>query len=522
MRRSSSKSFGNCFPEDHLLLVRQTYRVSHKIDFWLWVPFITPNMMRKITGLTAVFILLATFVQAAKKPRKTDFVKEIQPILEYNCVGCHREGFAKESGGAYRMDVKELAFKGRREGTGVKPGDHESSTVWEFMTLPMDDELVMPPKEKSQRPTKEEIELVALWIDQGASWPEGLQLKPKKKIMKGEDEAKIVAVIHDKIMASHKEISESSMKPYKNRITGTLVDYEMVPIKGGIFLMGSPESEKGRNEDEGPQRKVKVSSFWMGKHEVTWDEYHKFMYYQKNDSLKNDSTAFYLDAVATPTKPYVNMDFGMGTGKHPAICMTQHSANKYCQWLSAKTGHFYRLPTEAEWEYAARAGTTTAYSWGDKDDTATLNTLTWNQKNVFDLITFEARYRPVGGKKPNPWGLYDIHGNVAEWVLDGYAPYKTAKGIVDNPWVKGTKPYPHVARGGSFHDQIPLSKLRSAARIFSGPHWKQQDPQLPKSIWYLTDATFLGMRPVRPLEVPTKEEMQAYWNNCVEYDVPID
>ena len=476
-------------------------------------------MKSKFTGILALWVAVGFSVEAAvKKPRKVDFVKEIQPILEYNCVGCHREGFANESGGAYRMDVKDLTFKGRREGTGVVPGDHESSTVWEFMTLPLDDELVMPPKDKSQRPTKEEIELVALWIDQGASWPDGLQLKPKKKIMEGEDEAKIIAAIHDKISANHKKVKESSMKPYKKRIPDTLVDYEMVPIKGGTFLMG----EKGRSEDEGPQRKVKVSPFWMGKYEVTWDEYHKFMYYGRNNSLKSGSSEYYLDAVATPTKPYVNMDFGMGTGKHPAICMTQHAANKYCQWLSSKTGHFYRLPTEAEWEYAARAGTTTAYSWGDKDDETTLNAKTWNQKNVFDPITFESRYRPVGGKNPNPWGLYDIHGNVAEWVLDGYAPYKASKDVLVNPWVKGTKPYPHVARGGSFHDQIPLSKLRSAARIFSGPQWKQQDPQLPKSIWYLTDAVFLGMRIVRPLEVPSKEEMKTFWNNEVEYDTPLD
>ena len=311
------------------------------------------------------------------------------------------------------------------------------------------------------------------------------------------------------------------MKPYKKRIVDTLVDYEMVPIKGGTFVMGSPTNEAGRSDDEGPQRKVKISPFWMGKYELTWNEYHKFMYYQKKKA-EEDSEDWWLEEVATPTKPYVNMDFGMGTGTHPAICMTHHAANKYCQWLSAKTGHFYRLPTEAEWEYAARAGTTTAYSWGDVSDEGTLNAKTWNQNNVFDPITFETRYREVGKLKPNPWGLYDIHGNVAEWTLDGYAPYKASKEVLVNPWVKGTKPYPHVSRGGSFHVQMPLSKLRSAARIFSTPDWKQQDPQLPKSIWYLTDATFQGMRLVRPLEIPSKEEMKAYWNNGVEYDTPID
>ena len=103
--------------------------------------------------------------------------------------------------------------------------------------------------------------------------------------------------------------------------------------------MGSPAGEAGRSDDEGPQRKVKISPFWMGKYELTWNEYHKFMYYQKKKA-EEDSEDWWLEEVATPTKPYVNMDFGMGTGTHPAICMTHHAANKYCQWLSAKTGIF--------------------------------------------------------------------------------------------------------------------------------------------------------------------------------------
>ena len=451
-------------------------------------------------------------------PAKVDFVKQIKPILEYNCVGCHREGEAEEHGGGYQLDIKEKALKGRR----IRPGDHERSMVWESMTLPLDDEEVMPPKQKEQRPTKEEIALIALWIDQGATWPDGLQLTPKKKTIKGENETKIVDAIRAKIMAKHKPVAEGDMELFVDKVPNTLSDFTMVPIKGGTFLMGSPADEKGRNENEGPQRRVTVSAFWMGKHEVTWDEYHKFMYYEKNVKLKKGTTEYYLDSVTTPTKPYVNMDFGMGTGQHPAISMTQHAANKYCQWLSAKTGHFYRLPTEAEWEYACRAGTTTAFSWGNESDRATLNTKTWNSGNTLDPVTFDIGYRKIGIKTPNPWGLHDMHGNVFEWVLDGGAPYKASKSILVDPWVKGTKPYPHVARGGSFHPNFPKSTMRSSSRIFSGPNWKQQDPQLPKSIWYLTDATFMGMRVVRPLEVPTQVEMKAYWNNDVEYDVPLD
>jgi formylglycine-generating enzyme required for sulfatase activity len=229
----------------------------------------------------------------------------------------------------------------------------------------------------------------------------------------------------------------------------------------------------------------------------------------KSSTPYNDPVA---DAVSRPTKPYVEMSFGMGKEGFPAISMTQHAANKYCQWLSAKTGHYYRLPTEAEWEYACRAGTTTAFSFGD--DPAPIGEYAWYGKNS------DYKYQKVGKKKPNPWGLHDMHGNVAEWVLDGYSAdfYKQLANLVaENPWNKATQPYPHSVRGGSWDDDDAV-KLRSAARKFSDPSWKIQDPQLPKSIWYLTDAQFLGFRVVRPLKVPAPEELSKVWTSGVELD----
>jgi formylglycine-generating enzyme required for sulfatase activity len=193
--------------------------------------------------------------------------------------------------------------------------------------------------------------------------------------------------------------------------------------------------------------------------------------------------------------------------------MTHHAANKYCQWLSAKTGHFYRLPTEAEWEYAARAGTTTAYYWGDSTDPKTIGEHEWWGKNA------DFKYQKVGKKKTNPWGLHDILGNVIEWCLDGYDAKAYANLQASNPWTVGTKPYPHVARGGSWDDEDP-AKLRAAVRRASTHDWKRQDPQLPKSIWYHTDAQFLGFRVVRPLQIPTAAQMEKYWNNGVEKDDP--
>jgi formylglycine-generating enzyme required for sulfatase activity len=321
--------------------------------------------------------------------------------------------------------------------------------------------------------------------------------------------------IYEHIVANTKEKNQSDMKAYTNAIPGTPVKYSMVPIPGGEFVMGSADSEPGHKPDEGPQHNVKISPFWMQQFEITWNEYELFMYPDEEQGMRarfpSDESADKLaDGVTHPSKPYVEMSFGMGKDGFPAIAMTQHAANKYCQWLSAKTGHFYRLPTEAEWEYACRAGTKTTYFWGD--DGSKLGEYAWYEQNS------DFKYQKIGKKKPNPWGLYDIYGNVVEWVLDQYDPdyyKKTPAGALD-PWNKPTQPYPLAVRGGSWDDEAPM--CRSAARRGSDRSWKMQDPQLPKSIWYFTDAQFIGFRIVRPLKVPSPQEMQHYWSNGVERD----
>jgi len=440
--------------------------------------------------------------------KKINFVKDIQPIFEFNCVACHREGYAK---GGLRMDTRELTFKGGDSGVGVVPFLAEKSPVYTSTTLSIDDEAVMPPKAKD-RLTKDEMEFIKLWINQGAVWPDGLVLQQKKKEALSANENEVVADIYKFILATHKEKPVGEMRGYTNTIVGTEVSYALAPIPAGEFIMGSSMGEKGRDSNEGPQRVVKISPFWMGTHEVTWNEFELFMYVDEEkkfkDRIKTDAAIDKIsEGVARPTKPYVEMSFGMGKDGYPAISMTQHAANKYCQWLSAKTGHFYRLPTEAEWEYAARAGTTTAYSWGD--DPAEAKQYAWFEANS------DFKYQKVGRKKPNPWGLYDIHGNVAEWCIDQYEPnYEKVKSLLQDPWLKQATPYPQVARGGSWDDG--LAKLRSAARRGSDKSWKQQDPQLPKSIWYLTDAQFLGFRIVRPLKVPSLDEVFRYWNSGQE------
>ncbi len=444
--------------------------------------------------------------------RRIDFAKNIQPILELNCVACHREGHVK---GGLRLDKKSEAIKGGDSGPGMVPGDPEKSPVYTSTIVGPEDEKLMPPKTKNGPLPKEVTQLLRDWIEQGAPWPDDLVLVPKKaEALPGGDEAATVAEIHKRIMAGLKVTAETDMQAYTNTIPGSRVTYGMVPIRGGEFVMGSPDGEKGRNADEGPQHKVRIAPFWMGKCEVTWNEFEMFMYPDEERKFKKEiptdpNLDQISDALSRPTKPYVEMSFGMGKDGYPAISMTQHAANKYCEWLSAKTGEFYRLPTEAEWEYAGRAGTVTAYSFGD--DPSVIGDYAWFEKNS------DFKYQKVGRKKPNPWGLHDMHGNVAEWCLDQYnADYykEFAEKLGVEPWNKATTPYPHAARGGSW-DDAP-EKLRSAVRRNSEKSWKGQDPQLPKSIWYLTDAQFLGFRVIRPLKVPGPEELSKYWTSGVE------
>ncbi len=438
-----------------------------------------------------------------KAVKRIDFVKDVKPILETQCVACHR---ADKAEGDLRLDVRSEAMSFE---DGIVPFHPEKSLVYTTTTLAEDDENLMPPASKGGPMPTEMIETLKAWIEQGAVWPEGDPLMPRKANEVTEDENAKTAEIY-KLITSRPAPTDLGF--YSNTIPGTVVKYFMVPVKGGEVLLGSPASEPNRAADEGPQIPVKIEPFWMGQFEVTWNEFEAFMYPEEERKYRGSiATDPYVDkvsdAVSRPTKPYVEMSFGMGKDGYPAISMTQHAARKYCQWLSAKTGHFYRLPTEAEWEYAARAGTTTAYSWGD--DPALAKDYAWFELNS------DYKYQKVGKKKPNPWGLHDMHGNVAEWVLDQYAPgYDALKAVTgETPYVPSTTPYPHSVRGGSWDDTV--DKLRSAARKHSDKSWKQQDPQLPKSIWYLTDAQFLGFRVVRPVKVPSQEEMHRYWNSGV-------
>ena len=410
----------------------------------------------------------------------------VRPILETHCMPCHSN---EKAAGGLRLDKRANALK------VLNPGKPEQSVL--LLTIDRDPGQpgAMPPA--GAHLSADDRAALRSWISMGAPWPESVVVGSRSSRMK--DDAALVERLHQQITTASKEKKPSDMKAYKTTIPGADVAFEMVPIPGGEFTMGSADVK-----DEGPRHKVKVDPFWMGKFEVTWDEYRLFMFPEQARETRGADPS--MDAVSRPTRPYVEMSFGMGLNGYPAISMTQHAANKYAEWLSAKTGHFYRLPTEAEWEYACRAGTDGAYSFGD--DAAKLTDYAWFSTNA------NGKYEKVGTKKPNPWGLFDMHGNVMEWTLDQYEPYRLE--AQTNPWVKSKESYPHAARGGSWNDPAP--KLRCSARVGSDSSWKMQDPQLPKSIWYLTDAQFLGFRLVRPLKVPAAKDMFQYWNNGVQVD----
>ncbi len=443
--------------------------------------------------------------------RRIDFVDQVEPILEMNCVACHSN---KNAEGDFNLSTRQTAFESGSAPPAIVPFDPEESALYKLVSVTKDDPTLMPPVKEGGPLTREETDTLRLWIAQGAIWPKetALQTRPKKPAGNlNPDDLALVHRIHDLIVARTNSESEAGFANYTAKIPQTGIPYRMVAIKGGEFSMGSPESEKGREPSEGPQAEVQVSSFWLGKCEVSWDEFEPFMITRferfKNGARKDydPATHMIVDAVSGPTTPYADMTFGMGKLGFPAICMTQHAANKYCEWLSAQTGHFYRLPTEAEWEYACRAGTKTAYSFGD--DPKDLDQYAWYSANS------EEKSHEVGKKKPNPWGLYDMHGNVMEWTADQFNPnfFELLHGHAVNPFGRPEALYPRSVRGGSWNDDAEA--LRSARRLGSDASWQQQDPQLPKSIWYLTDAPWLGFRIARPVEVPSVEEMYFYWNS---------
>jgi formylglycine-generating enzyme len=294
---------------------------------------------------------------------------------------------------------------------------------------------------------------------------------------------------------------------FNEKIPGTNVSFDMIAIPGGVFNMGSPENEPLRKPDEGPVRKVTLSKFWMAKTEVTWDEYLAFFRATSSQGRTEGQVIVKknVDAISGATPPWGAPDQGWGKASRPAITMTWHAANVYCEWLSKRTGRKYRLPTEAEWEYACRGGTETPYFFKGtpkdysatgllrkifKPDTAVIASMVVYKQNSF------AKTKEPSSVKENPLGLKNMSGNVSEFCLDFYSPdtYKADTVAAVNPGgpLKGQE---HVIRGGSFKSDA--KDVRSAARDFTKTKaWLVTDPQMPKSIWWYSDCIDVGFRVV--------------------------
>lgn len=298
----------------------------------------------------------------------------------------------------------------------------------------------------------------------------------------------------------HSQDNSPPSQPYTVTLPGTTISFNMVPVPAGTFNWGSPQAEKGRQPDEGPHQQVSIAAFWMGAREVTFDEYDVYA------DAEKDKTPI-PDGMTRPSPPYIDLTLGMGKqGGYPANSMSQYGALMYCRWLYAKTGIFYRLPTEAEWEYACRAGAATAYPFGN--DTAALKKYGWYASNS------GGRYHKVGELQPNAWGLYDMLGNVAEWTLDQYEEGYLAQAPATDPWRQPTARTPRSIKGGHYQDDA--AHLRSATRLKSDPNWNRRDPQIPKSKWWNADAPFIGFRIVRPLKQPTKEEADQFFADVLD------
>ena len=293
-------------------------------------------------------------------------------------------------------------------------------------------------------------------------------------------------------------------------IPGSAVSFDMIAIPGGTYRMGSPQDEPFRNQDEGPQREVEISPFFMGKIEVSWDEYLAFFKQTKSQGKTSDT---YLnvdrgdvDGISGPTPPYGAPDQGWGKGKMPAMSMTHHAAEVYCEWLTEITGKTYRLPTEAEWEYAARGGTNTPYFFdgdprryvdrGIRNRLFGVDTTTINSYIIY-VENSGARSRPPSATLENPFGLVNMLGNVLEFCSDWYAEdaySQYAEGILHDPSGPDTGEE-HVVRGGYYRDGAEL--VRCASRDYTRTDaWLNTDPQIPKSVWWYSDCFYAGFRVV--------------------------
>jgi len=318
------------------------------------------------------------------------------------------------------------------------------------------------------------------------------------------------------------EVDGKYMVPYSDRIPGTDIVFEMLPIPGGVFQIGAGESDLAKRDDEGPQVQLQVAPMWVAKTEISWAEYKEYMkMYSIFKEFEAAGTRLVTeenkaDSITAPTElydPSFTFEYGEEPNQ-PAVTMTQYAAQQYTKWLSLLTGNQYRLPTEAEWEYACRGGASTAYYWGD--DAELIDQYAWYFDNA------EEGPAAVGTKKPNAFGLHDMLGNAAEWTVnqyteDGHAwlkKWSEQKGPVNAiqavQWPSESSPC--VVRGGSW--EMEPEELRIAVRLGSDDElWKEEDPNFPRSPWWFTSdpARGVGFRLFRSYEKLDEATISKFW-----------
>ncbi len=335
-------------------------------------------------------------------------------------------------------------------------------------------------------------------------------------VIPGYEHKKMIKAPIDTTGAVFQEATQvTEFKNFIENVPTTRTTISMIAIPGGTFKMGSAEGDKYSRPDEYPQHTVTVSPFFMAEVEVTWAQYWSF-YMQTMSEGRTPPEKIYanntrpdVDVVSGPTPPFGNPDQGWGFGERPALTMTHYGAETFCQWLSLKTGKKYRLPTEAEWEYAARAGSETAYFFEGKPSKYTnegflkqimgIDTTTINRYVIY-CNNSKNRTQEPERVIPNPFGLRNMLGNALEWCADYYAEdaySQVQDGAVDPKGpTAGTE---YVVRGGCYNDDA--KDLRCAARGSSNyERWLRTDPQKPKSIWWFSDIKSIGFRVV--CEVP--------------------
>ncbi len=220
---------------------------------------------------------------------------------------------------------------------------------------------------------------------------------------------------------------------FTETIDGTAVAFDMMPVIAGVTQGIDP--------------------FWIGRTEVTWDAYDVFVFgFDEPDETESD-------AVTRPSKPYISMDRGFGHAGYPVISVSSRGAMAFCDWLSRKTGRRYRLPTEVEWRLTCERG---------RIPTTQIGRYAWYRGNA------DFKTHPVGTREDDARGVFDMYGNASEWCT----------GFDGDP----------VTLGGSYRDHV--AGLGCAARVPPSDAWNQSDPQIPKSVWWLADAGFVGFRVV--------------------------